>query len=289
MNGSQVLVGYDGSPSSECALRWAAREAVLRRMRLIVCHAWEWPYPRLKSESTMLDAARRMSQHILDKGVLIAREAAPQVMVRGRLSAGSAQAVLVNQSHNAALAIIGAHGKGGFPEQLVGSSAVQLPSYAHCPVIVVRRPAGDRGNPIVVGVDGSAASEAALGFGFEEAALRHRPLLAVYAFWEPEAIASTEVDVLAGSDEFRRTAACRLERTVSLWREKYPYVDAETKLVMRPPRQALSDAATGAALLVVGGRGLGGVEGLRLGAVSNGVLHSAPCSVAIVRPRDKEV
>lgn len=284
MNGSQVLVGFDGSPSGERAVRWAAREAELRRMRLLVCHAWDWPYPVPPSGPVALDAARKMAQHVLDKGILIACEAAPRVTTRGHLAAGSVQAVLVNQSYRAALAVVGAHGRGGSAEQLVGSSAVQLPSYAHCPVIVVREPAADPAGPIVVGVDGSAASEAALGFGFEEAALRSRPLLAVYGCWEAEAIMSREIDVLTGRDELRRMAGRRLERTVSLWREKYSYVDADTSLVMRSPRQALLDAAAGAELLVVGGRGLGGVEGLRLGAVSSAVLHSAPCSVAIVRP-----
>jgi nucleotide-binding universal stress UspA family protein len=225
-----------------------------------------------------------MAQHLLDKGLLIAREAAPRIMVRGRLVVGSAQAVLVNQSHGAALAVIGACGKGGSPGQFVGSSAVQLPAYAHCPVIVVREPTGDPGGPIVVGVDGSAASEAALGFGFEEAALRGRPLLAVYGCWEGEAIASAETDVLADFEKFRKEAGCRLERTVSPWLAKYPYVTAETSLVMRPPRQALLEAAERAELLVVGGRGLGGVKGLQLGAVSSAMLQRAPCSVAVVRP-----
>jgi nucleotide-binding universal stress UspA family protein len=284
VDGSQVMVGFDGSPSSERAVRWASREAELRRMRLLVCHAWDWPYPVPPSGPAALDTAKKMAQHVLDKGVRIAREAAPRIPVHGRLAAGSPQAVLVNQSHRAALAVIGAHGAGGSPGQLVGSSAVQLPSYAHCPVIVVRRPASDPRGPVVVGVDGSAASEAALGFGFEEAALRGLPLLAVYGCWEPEPITSAGTDEWTGHEEFRRMAACTLERTVSPWREKYSYVGADTSLVTRPPRHVLRDAAEEANLLVVGGRGLGGVEGLRLGSVSSAMVHGAPCSVAVVRP-----
>jgi nucleotide-binding universal stress UspA family protein len=193
--------------------------------------------------------------------------------------------MLVNQSKNASLALIGTCGEGAFAGLAAGSSAVQLPAYAHCPVIVVRCVA-DRGRPVVVGVDGSAASDAALAFGFEEAALRGQRLRAVFGCWEPETIASAEMGMITDPDELRVMAAGRLERTVSPWREKYPYVDAETSLLMRTPRHALLDATADAALLVLGGRGLGGVAGLRLGAVSSALLQHAPCSVAIVRPWD---
>jgi len=178
------------------------------------------------------------------------------------------------------LALVGLHGQGGFAELVAGSAAVQVPSYAHCPVVVVRDVV-DQGLPIVVGVDGSSASEAALAFAFEEAALHHRSVRAVYGCWEPEAVASAEMGMLADPEELRVMGGTRLERVVSPWREKYPAIEAETVLVMRTPRRALLEAATGAGLLVLGDRGLGGVAGLRLGAVSHALLLHAPCAVAI--------
>ncbi|HZE29868.1 MAG TPA: universal stress protein [Actinoallomurus sp.] len=285
MDGSQIMVGFDGSAGGERAVRWAAREAQLRHMPLVICHAWDWSYPVPPSGPVVLGVVRKMGQHVLDKGLVIARETAPQITVRERLVAGAPQAVLVNQSHHAALVVVGAEGKAEHAEGIIGSSAIRLPAYAHCPVVVVRQTTGRRDDPIVVGVDGSASAEAALCFGFEEAALRGRPLRALYGYWEPEAIAACDTDARAEPEEVRRMAACRLERIVAPWREKYPYVDAETSLVMAPPRQALLEAAQGAELMVVGGRGLGGMQGLRLGAVSSAMLHQAPCSVAIVRPR----
>jgi nucleotide-binding universal stress UspA family protein len=283
--GSYVLVGFDGSAASERALRWAVEEARLRRLPLTVCHAWDWPYPVPPSGPSALETVRKMAQHVLDKGVFIARSASPRTRTRGRLVAGPAPAMLVNQSKDASLAVVGTYGEGAFAGLSAGSSAVQLPAYAHCPVVVVRGNA-DRGLPIVVGVDGSAASDAALAFGFEEAALRCQSLRAVFGCWEPEAIASAEMGMITEPDQVRVAAAGQLERTVSPWREKYPYVDAETVLTMRTPRHALMEAAAHATLLVVGGRGLGGVAGLRLGAVSSAMLQHAPCSVAIVRPRN---
>ncbi len=281
---SYVLVGVDGSPEGERALRWAAEEARLRRMPLTICHAWHWPLPVPPSGPPALETVRRMGQHVVDRAVLTAREIVPQVRIRGRLAAGPAPEVLVNTSQNASLAVIGGHGQGAHPEFATGSSAVALPAYARCPVIVVRSFA-DRSRPIVVGVDGSPGSDAALAFGFEEAALRGQSLLAVYGAWETEAIACAEMGILTDPEHLRETASTLLERTVSPWREKYPYVDAETSMVMRTPRHALTEAAAGAGLLVLGGREPGGVAGLRLGAVTSAMLRHASCSVAVVRPR----
>jgi nucleotide-binding universal stress UspA family protein len=86
-------------------------------------------------------------------------------------------------------------------------------------------------------------------------------------------------------EQLREMAACRLERTVSPWREKYPYVGVETSLVMATPLHALREVADGAGLLVLGDRGTGGAEWLRLGAVSSAMVQHAPCSVAIVPSR----
>jgi nucleotide-binding universal stress UspA family protein len=90
--------------------------------------------------------------------------------------------------------------------------------------------------------------------------------------------------MITGPEDVRTLAAGRLERTLSPWREKYPYVDADTVLSLCTPRHALLEAAARAALVVVGGRELGGADDMRLGPVSTAVLQRAPCPVAVVRP-----
>ncbi|MCO5993816.1 universal stress protein [Actinoallomurus rhizosphaericola] len=283
-DGSHVLVGFDGSPGAERALRRAAEEARARRLPLTVCHAWHWPYPVSPSGPEALETARRMGRHTLDHGVFVAERLCPALMVRPRFATGPASAVLIDESENAALAVVGSHGRGGFVGLGAGSTALHLAAYGHCPVLVMREDPEPDG-PIVVGVDGSPAAEAALAFAYEEAVLRRRSIRAVFACWEPEAIASAEMGMLRDPEQLRMLSAARLERTVCPWREKYPSVETETRLVMRTPRHALLEAATDAGLLVVGDRGLGGLPGLRLGSVSHAVLVHAPCSVAVVRPR----
>lgn len=282
--GTFVLVGFDGSPGAERALRRAITEARVRRLPLKICHAWHWPYPVPPSGPAALETVRKMGRHTLDRGVFIAHQMCPGLEVRARFAAGPASAILIEESENAALAIVGSHGTGGFTGLRAGSTALHLASYAHCPVMVIRKDE-DPGSPIVVGVDGSSASEAALGFAYEEAALHSRPLRVVFACWEPEAIASAEMGMLRDPEQLRMLSTVKLERTVSPWREKYGYVETETTLMMRTPRHALLEVACEAGLLVVGDRGLGEVADLRLGSVSHAVLVHAPCSVAIVRPR----
>lgn len=259
--GSHVLAGFDGSPASVLALRWAAGEARLRRLPLVVCHAWNWPDPTARFGSPTRQTLRQMAQQVVDDGVRIARDVSPYTTVRGRPDAGPASAVLVNESRDAVVAVVGARGHGGFPGLRTGSLAAQLPAYAHCPVIIVRHAAAPS-LPVVVGVDASPAAELALAFGFEEAALRERPLRVVHG----EPVTSDEDEV----------SACGLELMTSPWREKYSRVDVETSLVARPARQALLQAAESAGLLVVGGCGLGVTGG--------GVVRHAPCPVAVVCP-----
>lgn len=277
---SHVLVGYDGSKEGERALRWAVTEAKRRRLALTVCHAWHWPYPMGQIDPEWLGIIKRMAEHVLGHGVFLAATMAPTLKVSKRLLPGPAASALLHEAADAELIVVGAQGQAGLP---LGSAAVQVAALASCPVIVVRD-TGDTDGRIVVGVDGSAGGDAALAFAFEEAALRELQVHAVYGCWEQDAIPDSELSPYADIEGLKRSAGTRLERAVSPWRDKFPQVEAWTHLVLKPPRVALIEAAAGADLLVVGDRGAGGIPPLRLGAVSQAMLHHAPCSVVVVHP-----
>jgi len=82
----------------------------------------------------------------------------------------------------AQLVVIGDRGLGGVAGLLIGSVAFALAAGGSCPVVIVRGQTDATDGPVVVGVDGSPISEAALAFAFEAAALRGAPLLAVHAW-----------------------------------------------------------------------------------------------------------
>jgi nucleotide-binding universal stress UspA family protein len=278
-SGSYVLVGFDGSKESEGALHWAVREARLRRLPLRAVHAWHWPYSvdYIDHEGTAI--VRRMGEHILDRAVFLARRMAPELEVAGRLAEGPAYAALMHEAHDAEVIVVGSHGRGELP---VGSTAIRLPARARRPVVVVR-PAGSEAGEVVVGVDGSPGSDAALAFGFEQAALRGWRLRAVYGCWEPTAASEHDLTLFNDDEKLLRVAGARLEYAVAPWRVKYPYVEAQTVVKRQTPREAMFEAAEGAGLVVVGNRGTGGLDPLWLGATSGALLQHAPCAVAIVQ------
>lgn len=279
-----VLVGYDGSGAGEQALHWAVQEARLRYLPLAVCHGYQWPFDAQRVDDVVLDAMQRSAKAVVETGVLIASRLDPNLHVQSRLARGSPSAVLIDQSRDAEVLVVGNRGVGGFEDMRVGSVPIQVSAHAAHPTIVV--PEGwagsrDRRRRVVVGVDGSPASEAALGFACEEAALR-RESLYVVSSWQDLGIAAEGTGRLAAdAAELRRETTARVQRMVAPWLEKYRHVAAEIVFVSGPPREVLSQAGVGATLLVVGDRGLGSAPELQLGPVAHTVLHQAPCPVAI--------
>ncbi|GAA1834544.1 hypothetical protein GCM10009735_82680 [Actinomadura chokoriensis] len=99
-------------------------------------------------------------------------------------------------------------------EMPVGSSAMQVPARADRPVVIARS-ADPRDGVIVVGVDGSAGTDTAPAFGFEEAALRDWRLRAVYGCWEPGAAPGGNLSLVGDEDELSRGIGAVLERAVA--------------------------------------------------------------------------
>ncbi len=140
---------------------------------------------------------------------------------------------------------------------------------------------------IVVGIDGSAASERALRWALEEARYRQGAVAVVHA-WEYPTMAltpygGTAVPVLTPSD-LERVAETLAHEVVASVVGESPPVPVETLVRRGHPAEVLVEAAKGADLLVVGSRGRGGFTGMLLGSVSTQVVHHATCPVVIVKP-----
>ncbi|MGK2950725.1 MAG: universal stress protein [Acidimicrobiales bacterium] len=140
---------------------------------------------------------------------------------------------------------------------------------------------------IIVGVDGSETAAAALRWAAREAAEQSATLVAVMAWGlldqhhaEPDAAFDPTYDAAA--------AAAVLETYLRRALGTDGAAEVERVLATDLPGPALVTAAEGAALLVVGARGLGGFRGLLLGSVSQHCLHHAPCPVAVIREQDGE-
>jgi nucleotide-binding universal stress UspA family protein len=274
-----ILAGYDGSSCSEEALSWAAREARARGVALTVCHAWASAHPVSWSAAAAFDLARLGGEEILALGVRHARGlAGSSADVRRLLAAGPAAAALCEQSAAADMVVVGSRGHGRLAGLLLGSVSSQVAAHAPGRVAVMRghwRPAADYvPGPVVVGADGSAASQAAVVFAFEEAALREAPLLAVCA------LADTP-GTLGGARRMEED----FERQIGRCEKDYPEVPVLRQVAGGPPRAALLAAAAEAQMIIVGSRGRGGITGMLLGSVAQALLHHAPCPVGVVHQR----
>ena len=142
---------------------------------------------------------------------------------------------------------------------------------------------------VVVGVDGSEGSRAALEFAATEAAL-HGARLRVVAAWEVPAAAYGGGLALVDSNTFDalgELAQQLADEAVELVSKTHPLVECTALTLEGQPAEALLGAAADADLIVVGSRGRGGFTRLMLGSVSDQVVHHAGCPVVVVhRPKE---
>lgn len=143
---------------------------------------------------------------------------------------------------------------------------------------------------IVVGVDGSTNSRAALRWALDEARLRGDRIVAVAA-WQFPTYAYTGVAVAPPTAEIEQAAreglAEAVREEVAAVAGEHPGVDITQVVLEGPPAATLIEASRTADLLVLGSRGLGGFRGLLLGSVSHQCSSHARCPVVVV-PHDTE-
>lgn len=280
-----VLVGVDGSESALRAVRWAAAAARSRATWLRIVHAYEIPVsypPGFVDWHALHTALVAQGRRWLAEARETAEQAEPGLEVQTAEVKAGAVPAFVAWSADAALVVLGTRGLGGFSGLVVGSTAVEVAARARCPVVVVR--GEERKGPVVVGVDGTPAGEAAIAFAFGEAAARGRDLVAVHT-WTDLLLETAFAGGTAELDFSRLAQQAEevLGERIAGWREKYPDTPVTRYVSRERASRALLRHAHDAGLVVVGSRGLGGFRGLLLGSTSQALLHHAPCPVAVVR------
>ncbi|MGY4769660.1 universal stress protein [Kribbella sp. CWNU-51] len=284
-----ILVGYDGSPGSQSALRWAVTEAVRQLAPLRILDAFELiitvrPSP---GQVVPLDALRTARQTELDSVAESVRLQHPELQVEASLVGGAAVPALLDGAEHARLVVLGSRGHGGWSGLLVGSVAVQVTTHAPCPVIVIPhdlRAHAHETPTVVVGVDGSKASAKAIDFAFDQAEAFGAQVVALHA-WTTSLLNYADGASMLAFDEQKIEDEARLlvAESVAGAAADHPDVHWTTELLSGSAAQALVRRAESADLVVVGSRGRGGFTGLLIGSVGQSVLHHAQSPVAIVR------
>jgi len=286
---SGVLVGVDGSPAARCAVDWAARDAAMRNVPLTLVHAVQpigVTLPRLTATTAFSRWQVEQGQKILDEAVETARSTTPgggPAQIETEMLFSPAVPVLVDLSKDADLVVVGSRGRGPITRSLLGSLSSSLIRHAHCPVAVIHDedplmpyPAHA---PVLVGIDGSPASELAIAIAFHEASWRRVDLVALHVWSDVEVNDYPAIDWPAMKPAAEEILAERLAG----WQDRYPDVTVRRVVECDHPTYHLVRQSESAQLVVVGSHGRGGFAGMLLGSVSAAVAHSARMPVIVAR------
>lgn len=279
-----IVVGVDGSEGARTALDWALTEAARHScaVRAVVGLGAGRPV----GDATIAEQAA----HMLHQTVTAALSAGARTPVTEEVVDRPGAEALLTIGHDARMIVVGARGRGLLHRLRVGSVSTSIAVHAQVPVVIARsgEPVAAPHQaplPVVVGVDGSPNSLAALEWAGGEAQRRGVGLIAVYG-WQ----AALPVPFAEAPAELTQVMADQAEIMVkdALVRVG-PRLPAGLQVARRvmpcSPAQALLASGREAALLVVGARGHGGFTELLLGSVSHQCMIHSPVPVAIIRPR----
>jgi nucleotide-binding universal stress UspA family protein len=136
-SGQHVVVGVDGSDESVGALRWAAGYAAATGATVSAVTALG-PAPVGVALNAVPDEARAHMQEVLDKPLTEVFGTSTPENVQTKITYGSPAQVLIKETGEADLLVVGHRGHGAFTGMLIGSVSMHCVSSAACPVVVVR-------------------------------------------------------------------------------------------------------------------------------------------------------
>jgi len=289
-----ILVGVDGSAAALGAVRWAARYAALRNAPLTLVHVVDAPLPEWFEVATLAGSRQWQEQRardFIEPAIEIAEESTGEcgpVQIDSKVFNSATVPTLVGLSAEVEMVVVGYQGHGGvLARSFLGSVSSALVYHAHCPVAVIHDDEAMIGNasqePVLVGIDGSPASEAATAIAFEEASRRGVGLVALHAWTDPRVSGSKGLLQDSKWDAQLSEEEETLAERLAGWHERYPDVAIRRRVEIGDPARWLIDASERAQLIVVGSHGCGWFSGRLLGSVGAAVVNRAKIPVIVAR------
>jgi nucleotide-binding universal stress UspA family protein len=270
---ARVVVGVDGSPASQHALLWAARECRLRRCDLLIVHVASASGG--DGDGQRGDGADRV-RSMLEDSATFASGREPTVAVSTMLTLGPVSDRLVELSRSATLIVLGLTQAVARPlHGILGPVEDRVAAQAHCPVVTVNGPLQrtDRIRPrVVVGWIDNPSGHGALTAAAGEADARRGSLTVV------SADLNTNPDTTQSGPPRGEVLSAALTELA----ESHKGLLIDTVYAPGDPAQALLRHSAGSDLLVVGCHHSGNRHSTRIGPVAAELIRSATCPVMLV-------
>lgn len=268
----KTIVAWDGSAPARAALAWAVRWSSGGELVIV----------RVLDESIgitdffVADSAAEAAGNALVDVAEQLRAAHPGLPVETEFVRGDPIGELRRRSAADRLVVVGTHRRDGSRLRFEWSVGARLAASARGPVAIIPEDDGAGRSGVAVGIDGSAASDAAMMFAAEHAHRTRQRLSLIHAWQEPVPWQGPQVPDGPPSEVFLRSLEAVhqqiLDEAVGAVTEAWPDLHAQGRLAHGPAQSALLEAARGAALLIVGNHGARGVERLLLGSVSHSMV-----------------
>ena len=140
-----IVVGIDGSEHSHFALEWAMRYAELRHLPLNVITVvdrstpgWAGVMVVINDEPQLTQAKDAALEAVAKAAAPLGDEVPPSVLVQAYL--GLPAEILMRESQDAELLVVGSRGAGGFARLMMGSVSTQVAHHSKVPVVIVPGP-----------------------------------------------------------------------------------------------------------------------------------------------------
>lgn len=268
-----VVLATDGGPAGVAAARWIADRRARHALEVEVVTVVE-PAEQLGAEP---GAPERAATRAAEAAKALLEDLAPGIVVGSTVLAGEPIPTIRHAARAADLLVVGTNRAAHRRLHVGPSFGTRLAAGAPCPTVVVRRGWEHATGPVVVGVAGDGSDDDALPFAAREAEASDRLLVLVHAWRIAAGSAPSAVPGPEAVD-----AEQELSAAVARVRLSHPALRIEPVLTTAAPVRSLERAGRGAALVVVGSRGLDAVDRVLTRSVSRAALERLDGPVLVV-------